>query len=483
MNLFLLVVPGVLAIIGLIIGISGQVARLGCKSWISLPIILLALPFDYARLFVLSSPDARTIYHLAEDCPQSTFPGEQSQNSHKVEVYSRDRYIRLTGLPVTDIPPAPLGERQGELDAFLAAMAPATGPARSNGHARPEPGWQPTQISPVMSDDEILSQARRDPRNGARFVSLYDRGEWDEPANVPDRGAHLHRTHTRAGQPRDESTSVIDWWLAQERAYWTQDPAQIDRLMRGAAVARPKYDEVHFTNHPLYPPGTRVPYLEGTILLRLYHKTRHYGDRGPAPEPAPLDPTTVQERPERREQVYQDLCHNRHLSNATRVVLLDLLRKAHLDLGAPLPASAHIGFIPAELRTEGVSASSFKTAVSVLKRHGIVSAVRRTPLKQSGHPWDDLSLHGAPLNGHWRTVGQEQPPASGAPGAGTPAGPGSRAALEQENRELRAALAERDRLIAQLRTELLHYRTCDYWGSVLTATERACNDCHDRLYR
>ena len=58
--------------------------------------------------------------------------------------------------------------------------------------------------------------------------------------------------------------------------------------------------------------------------------------------------------------------------------------------------------------------------------------------------------------------------------------PGSRADLLRENKELRSALTAKDCTIDELTTQLRRSRTCYRCGTLLTADERACDDCHRR---
>ena len=61
-------------------------------------------------------------------------------------------------------------------------------------------------------------------RTGQKFASLYDAGDWN---------AHFNS--------QSEADSSVVFTLA----FYTKDPAQLDRLFRGSKLWRPKWDQQH----------------------------------------------------------------------------------------------------------------------------------------------------------------------------------------------------------------------------------------------
>jgi hypothetical protein len=247
--------------------------------------------------------------------------------------------VRLSGAPLPGHGLGDIADRQKELDAFIAELAPepstAAHTARSNGHA---PDWQPPQISPVRDDAAILARARAG-RYGAAFSPLYDHGEWDG-----DRA-----------WARDGSDSGKDHFLVSELCYWTQDPEQIERLMRSSALRRDKYDESHHGH-------SNAPYLEELIAQCLAKKERHWSD-GPSPSArdATMDAATptpnghngchgASESGSAGERAWEQLARNPYLVPCERNVLPALLTVAGYHMGEQLPERVPIGFITPEMR-------------------------------------------------------------------------------------------------------------------------------------
>jgi hypothetical protein len=98
---------------------------------------------------------------------------------------------------------------------WLAAKIQGPDPktAQTNGHTRTAPG------SPT---DEMVIEKCRAAKDAARFSELFDHG--DTSAN-------------------DNNTSSADYALLGILKFWTQDPDQLDRIMRLSALRRPKWDE------------------------------------------------------------------------------------------------------------------------------------------------------------------------------------------------------------------------------------------------
>ncbi|MBK8246539.1 MAG: AAA family ATPase [Gemmatimonadetes bacterium] len=134
------------------------------------------------------------------------FSGKRSAGAN-VEAYDHARYFTVTGYRygAFDIRPA-----QEALGAFVAH------------YFTPDP--RPPQNRPVASplgmDDAALMERATEARNGAKLAALM-------AGNI-------------SGYP---GASEADAALAAMLAFWTTDPAQIERIMRSSALARDKWDE------------------------------------------------------------------------------------------------------------------------------------------------------------------------------------------------------------------------------------------------
>jgi primase-polymerase (primpol)-like protein len=129
----------------------------------------------------------------------------------QVEIFYSGKYTTLTGHRIDGTPPA-IQNCQAELDAFLVAQPePAANP-----DARPRPATPSN-----LRDDDVMQRARA-ARNGAKFARLFDRGDTVE---------------------YDDDHSRADQALVSLLAFWTQDPDQIDRLLRRSALCRGKWTD------------------------------------------------------------------------------------------------------------------------------------------------------------------------------------------------------------------------------------------------
>jgi hypothetical protein len=128
------------------------------------------------------------------------------------EMYGHDRFFTFTGQKLKSAP-ATIEERAEQILAvhakYLAEAEPSTTTPAS-------PGAKPSR-SQAMTDDEVLAHCRR-AKNADKFVALYERGE------------------------RGGDDSADDFALIGLLHFYTQDAAQIERLMRGSALTRPKWD-------------------------------------------------------------------------------------------------------------------------------------------------------------------------------------------------------------------------------------------------
>ncbi len=194
-----------------------------------------------------------------------------------IEAYSSRRYFTVTGDAIGGAGvPASLPERQAELDSLtrrhLLAEDPATGrePSRRSGGG----GGYQFVADEKLSDEEVLSLCRK-AENAAKFSDLYDAG---------DTSAY------------DEDDSRADLALLGIIKFYTQDPAQLERLFGGSALGdRPKW-----RNRPDYRRGTIAEALSelGETYTPPRHKTGTHSDiptfrRFPVEGGAPRFPTDV----------------------------------------------------------------------------------------------------------------------------------------------------------------------------------------------
>ena len=107
-----------------------------------------------------------------------------------------------------------------ELAARMQAPDPKT--ARTNGHASGTAA-PPYKGSAAGATDEAIIEKCRAAGNAAKFSDLYDHGD------------------VRAHHGGDASGA--DYSLLGILKFYTQDPAQLERLMRGSRLARPKWEE------------------------------------------------------------------------------------------------------------------------------------------------------------------------------------------------------------------------------------------------
>lgn len=129
-----------------------------------------------------------------------------------IEMYGAGRYFTMTGWALPG---------RGELRALgsdaLGALRDSILPPR------PVATTAPSTVRLTFDDSELLEHARG-AANGAKFAVLYDRGDV-------------------AGHGDDDS--VADLALASHLLFWTGgDRTRADRLFRGSALMRPKWDEM-----------------------------------------------------------------------------------------------------------------------------------------------------------------------------------------------------------------------------------------------
>jgi len=111
------------------------------------------------------------------------------------------------------------GRDQDFLDR-LADRIQAVGPekAQTNGHAKNNPDT----VSGLFPTDEQVIEKCRNKKDAAEFERLFDHGDMSA---------------------QDNNASSADFALLRHFKFYTQDPDQLDRLVRLSALRRPKWDE------------------------------------------------------------------------------------------------------------------------------------------------------------------------------------------------------------------------------------------------
>lgn len=165
-----------------------------------------------------------------------------------VETYDQMRFFTMTGWHLPGTPPT-IEPRQEMLTAFHTAVF--------GRKKRPQTSERTSTIAAAV-DDTVLFEKARAAKNGPKFTALW----------TGDTSAHDH----------DDSSA--DLALCCMLAFWTQDPAQIDRLFRQSELIRDKWDEQR---------GAQT-YGERTITEALARQTEHYRyRRQSASQRAPSD--------------------------------------------------------------------------------------------------------------------------------------------------------------------------------------------------
>ena len=169
-----------------------------------------------------------------------TLPGAGRHPSDAtMELYDRDRFFVMSGNPWPDTPPV-IAQRQDQISELWWGLAPPASPA-----ARSPAGGSPLPVRPDKTDEQILALLRRSAL-GSAFADLYDQGDLG-----------------RYGGNR----SSADLALANMIAFYSPSPAQVERLMRGSRLVRPKWEERR-------PGGT---YLSVTIARAANRATVYTG--------------------------------------------------------------------------------------------------------------------------------------------------------------------------------------------------------------
>ena len=170
----------------------------------------------------------------------------------EVEMYDSGRFFTVTGQRLPDVS-GDVETRQDELAAVYhdvfgengeAAATVDPTPNAATAEATPAPAGAPVHLT----DEEILQKAFGSSRSGQKFSALWN-GRWNDYFN---------------------SASEADSSVVFTLAFYTKDPAQIDRLFRQSRLYRPKWDEKH---------GQKT-YGQMTIDKALEKVTAQYQPRG-----------------------------------------------------------------------------------------------------------------------------------------------------------------------------------------------------------
>jgi putative DNA primase/helicase len=177
----------------------------------------------------------------------ATKPGPRCRKEYQdgeVEMYTEGRFFTVTGWRRYEVAPD-VTERQEAVNwlykkvfgssADAMPLAPPADPiaaaddrGQASGSAMSviapaQSTVKEGQVVPRLGDEEILEKARRSGKSGSKFAALWA-GRWDGYFN---------------------SHSEADSSLVFLLAFYTKDPAQLDRLFRRSGLFRDKWDEKH----------------------------------------------------------------------------------------------------------------------------------------------------------------------------------------------------------------------------------------------
>lgn len=165
--------------------------------------------------------------------------------------YQSPRYFTVTAMHLPGMP-LTIEHRQDELTALYKEVWPDVAETKPS-HAIPQ------RIVSIFADDnQLLEKARANEVTGADFSALYDRGDTSGYEN----------DHSRA-----------DWSLVKSLAFWAgHDHARVDRLFRGSALFRSKWDDPHYKGGETYGDHTIAEALK---TAKPYDPTFYIANRPP----------------------------------------------------------------------------------------------------------------------------------------------------------------------------------------------------------
>ena len=165
-------------------------------------------------------------------------PGKRKKGN--IEMYSEGRFFTVTGW---HLPGTPLTIEARETELANVHWACLAQPDSANEKPPEAQGGQEAQ-TPALDDTILLDKARAAKKGvGERFSALWAGDSTEYP-----------------------SSSEADLALCVRLAFWTQNPAQIDRLFRQSGLMRDKWDELR----------GEFTYGEMTIQEALARQTTHY---------------------------------------------------------------------------------------------------------------------------------------------------------------------------------------------------------------
>jgi hypothetical protein len=179
-----------------------------------------------------------------------------------VEAYGKacgsDRFFTVTGAHLEGTPTTitDVSTRTDILSTMLTAVGEYLNPKKPD--PQPTPAAAQDYAPAVELDDEAILAHLFGAKNGAKMRTFYD----------GDNGEH-------------PSDSEADLALCSGFAFYTDDLKQIDRLFRGSARLRPKWDQ---------PSGQGMTYGERTITRALQNGGARYSGRRPTQPPDDAQP-------------------------------------------------------------------------------------------------------------------------------------------------------------------------------------------------
>lgn len=153
-------------------------------------------------------------------------PGDRSRAKGEVwEMYDRGRFFTVTGAHIPGTPDDVREPAPGSLEAIYAKI----GASKEEPVAKKEQSWRetPTRPSVDLDDAEVLEKCQN-ATNGAKFNALW-RGDI-------------------SGYP---SASEAELALCSILAFYTQDPSQIERLVRQSGLYREKWDRTDYVTRTI----------------------------------------------------------------------------------------------------------------------------------------------------------------------------------------------------------------------------------------
>ena len=192
------------------------------------------------------SPSGTGLRFVARGAPPFP-PGKAGRKRGGIELYQSGHYLTITGQRLPEYP-ASIEKRPEELDVFY---------QKHFSESEPEPPREEAQSQSnggsKLTDDQVIALAAQ-AHNSPKFLSLMD-----------------------GSLEGYNSQSEADLALCQLIAFYSPDPAQIDRIFRRSKLYREKWD--------------REDYRQSTIYKAMERTTEHYSgnvwnDSGAGTDPA-----------------------------------------------------------------------------------------------------------------------------------------------------------------------------------------------------